>query len=214
MFDDYQPGVLAMKLHIVSDLHTEFADFTPPDTDADVVVLAGDVGVGTAGVEWAARRFRAIPVLYVPGNHEYYDHDLRNVDDLRAAAPDHIHVLDKEVLELGGVRFLGATLWTDFRLHGEGEAWFARQRPGEHHRAVPAGVVDSRTHARASRLRDVHYPGNLQSARISRRAYRLLRRAGRRGMRRVTVLASFLIHLKAWSLKMSWHRPQLSRISR
>ena len=35
-----------MKLHILSDLHTEFADFSPLATDADVVVLAGDIGVG------------------------------------------------------------------------------------------------------------------------------------------------------------------------
>lgn len=117
-----------MQLHIVSDLHTEFADFNPPDTGADVVVMAGDIGVGTAGVEWAARRFRATPVIYVPGNHEYYHHDIRIVDELRAVAPDHIYVLDNGVKELVGVRFLGATLWTDFRLYGEGEAWFARQR--------------------------------------------------------------------------------------
>lgn len=107
MVNNYQPEACTMKLHIVSDLHTEFADFTPPDTDADVVVLAGDIGVGTAGVEWAARRFRRTPVLYVPGNHEYHDHDIRIGDDLRAAAPDHIHVLDTDALELGGVRFLG-----------------------------------------------------------------------------------------------------------
>ena len=44
----------AMKLHVLSDLHTEFADFSPPETDADVVVLAGDIGVGLRGVEWAA----------------------------------------------------------------------------------------------------------------------------------------------------------------
>jgi hypothetical protein len=37
----------------LSDLHTEFADFVPPDTGADAVVLAGDIGVGTAGLEWA-----------------------------------------------------------------------------------------------------------------------------------------------------------------
>jgi len=33
-----------MKIHVLSDLHTEFADFVPPETDADVVVLAGDIG--------------------------------------------------------------------------------------------------------------------------------------------------------------------------
>jgi hypothetical protein len=32
-----------MKLHILSDLHTEFAAFAPPETDADAVILAGDI---------------------------------------------------------------------------------------------------------------------------------------------------------------------------
>ena len=65
-----------MKIHILSDLHTEFAEFSPPDTDADVVVLAGDIGVGLGGIEWAASKFPKVPVIYVPGNHEYYGHDI------------------------------------------------------------------------------------------------------------------------------------------
>lgn len=117
-----------MKLHILSDLHTEFSDFDPPETDADVVVLAGDIGVGTAGIEWAARQCPEAAVIYVPGNHEFYDHDIGRTDQLLAAAPANIHVLSKDVLELDGIRFLGATLWTDFKLYGEGEAWFSRQK--------------------------------------------------------------------------------------
>ncbi len=42
---------VVMKLHVLSDLHTEFADFSPPGTDADVVVLAGDIGVGLGGID-------------------------------------------------------------------------------------------------------------------------------------------------------------------
>lgn len=117
-----------MKLHILSDLHTEFADFDPPETDADIVVLAGDIGTGAAGIEWAARQFGEKPVVYVPGNHEYYDHDIGIMEELKSAAPANIHVLNRNSYESGGVRFLGTTLWTDFRLSGEGEAWFARQR--------------------------------------------------------------------------------------
>jgi hypothetical protein len=41
MFEHYQPVAVVMKLHILSDLHTEFSDFEPPETDADVVVLGG-----------------------------------------------------------------------------------------------------------------------------------------------------------------------------
>jgi Icc-related predicted phosphoesterase len=117
-----------MKLRVLSDLHTEFAEFSPPETDADVVILAGDIGVGLGGIEWAARRFPKAPVIYVPGNHEFYDHDIGLTDKLKAAAPPNMHVLNNDKVELHGIRFLGSTLWTDFNLHGASEAWFARRR--------------------------------------------------------------------------------------
>jgi len=119
-----------MKLHILSDLHTEFADFVPPDTDADTVILAGDIGVGVEGMQWATRHFPVRLVIYVPGNHEFYGHDIDLTAELEGAAPANITVLSDDVLVLDGVRFLGSTLWTDFKLHGEGEAWFARERAG------------------------------------------------------------------------------------
>lgn len=45
-----------MKLHVLGDLHTEFAEFSPPDSDADVVVLAGDIGAGLGGPSRPVRR--------------------------------------------------------------------------------------------------------------------------------------------------------------
>lgn len=117
-----------MKLHILSDLHTEFAFFDPPETDGDIVVLAGDIGVGSNGIEWAAKQFRDRPVVYVPGNHEFYGHDIGITDQLQATAPETISVLNNNVLELNGVRFLGTTLWTDFRLYGEEAAWSSRRQ--------------------------------------------------------------------------------------
>ena len=64
-----------MKLRILSDLHTEFADFVPPETDAEAETLAGDIGVGAEGMRWATRHYPVRPVIYVPGNHEFYGHD-------------------------------------------------------------------------------------------------------------------------------------------
>ncbi|MDH3434155.1 MAG: metallophosphoesterase [Gammaproteobacteria bacterium] len=116
-----------MKLHILSDLHTEFADFDPPNTDADIVILAGDIGVGTGGIEWASRQYPEAPVLYIPGNHEYYGHDIRDTSLLSAAAPANVQVLNDDACELDNVRFLGTTLWTDFRLYGEGESRSSRE---------------------------------------------------------------------------------------
>jgi Calcineurin-like phosphoesterase len=117
-----------MKLHILNDLHIEFEDFEPPATDADVVVLAGDIGVGLEGLRWAGDRFPDKPVIYVPGNHEFYHHDLALIEELKAQAPDHIHVLNDDQIIIGRVRFLGSILWTDFALFGEGERFFAMQQ--------------------------------------------------------------------------------------
>jgi Icc-related predicted phosphoesterase len=49
-------------------------------------------------------------------------------DELKDAAPANIHVLTNDKLELHGIRFVGSTLWADFKLYGDGEAWCARQR--------------------------------------------------------------------------------------
>ena len=117
-----------MKLHILNDLHIEFGDFEPPATDADVVVLAGDIGVGVGGLRWASERFPDRPVIYVPGNHEFYHHDIALIDELKAQAADHIHVLNDDQVVIDGVRFLGSILWTDFALFGEADKFFAMQQ--------------------------------------------------------------------------------------
>lgn len=110
-----------MRLHILSDLHVEFDDFVPPETSADVVVLAGDTHVGLKGIEWATQAFPDKPVLYVPGNHEFYRQAIpKHIHKLReAAAGTNVHVLENEALRLDGVLFAGCTLWTDFRLFGD-----------------------------------------------------------------------------------------------
>ena len=99
-----------MKIHLLNDLHIEFGDFVPPVADADVVILAGDIGVGLGALPWVDRCFPDKPVIYVPGNHEYYRHDLNLIEALKHKAPDHVHVLDNDVVEINGVRFLGSTL--------------------------------------------------------------------------------------------------------
>jgi predicted phosphodiesterase len=108
-----------MKLHVLSDIHLEFAPLQPPPTDADAVLLAGDIWVGARGVEWAARSFDR-PVIYVPGNHEYYGGHFKNTltKMKRVATGTHVRVLDREAVILDGVRFLAATLWTDFAVTG------------------------------------------------------------------------------------------------
>jgi len=110
-----------MKLHILSDLHKEFSQFNPPATDADVVVLAGDIDKGNKGVFWARQAFPGKPVLYVPGNHEFYGtRRTETLSLLRVAGRQAgVQILDENEIVFDGVRFLGATLWTDFLLFGE-----------------------------------------------------------------------------------------------
>lgn len=66
-----------MNLSIVSDLHLEFADFLPATAQADVVILAGDIGLRSNGIDWAAHHFPNQHVIYVAGNHEFYGSDRR-----------------------------------------------------------------------------------------------------------------------------------------
>lgn len=114
-----------MKLHVLSDLHTEYADFTLAQTDADVIILAGDIGVGMGGLAWLQAQPIQKPVLYVPGNHEYYQHDLSLIERLRECTQPNVSILDNNMVEMAGVRFLGSTLWTDFDYFGEADRFFA-----------------------------------------------------------------------------------------
>ena len=105
-----------MKLHILSDLHLSVGALEPPRADADVVVLAGDIMRPAQAVAWA-RQFTQ-PVIYVLGNHEFYGGSLDGTvaEFRRLCAGTSVHLLDDEALVIDGVRFLGSTLWTDFRL--------------------------------------------------------------------------------------------------
>jgi Icc-related predicted phosphoesterase len=110
-----------MKVHVLSDIHVEFEPFDAPETDADVVVLAGDIHVGKKGLEWALEQFPNKPVVYVLGNHEYYKQAVpRHTEKLRElSSGTNVHILEQDSLILDGVTFMGCTLWTDFQLFGD-----------------------------------------------------------------------------------------------
>ena len=100
-----------------------------PAREADLVVLAGDVGNGDAGIAWAARAFAAQPVVYVAGNHEFYGERMPGLlPRLQAAAGRSGNVTFLENAEAlltvrsRALRLLGCTLWSDFELYGSSGA--------------------------------------------------------------------------------------------
>lgn len=110
-----------MKIRVLSDLHLELSPWEPPDVQADVTVLAGDIHSHTNALSWIEQYIRG-PVVYVPGNHEFYGAELHGIlAELKRRASLRIHVLDNTGIELEGVRFVGSTLWTDYRLYGAGD---------------------------------------------------------------------------------------------
>lgn len=108
-----------MKIVYFSDLHIEFQDWAPPELDADVVILAGDIHVADKGIKWALTHFKQ-PVVYVLGNHEYYCRlNMEQLNDalIQSTKDTNIHVLIDEAVQINGVNFVGTTLWSDFSIY-------------------------------------------------------------------------------------------------
>ncbi|VTU12923.1 Calcineurin-like phosphoesterase [Variovorax sp. SRS16] len=117
-----------MKLQLLSDLHLEVHPHLQiaPNPDADLLVLAGDIGSYQEGSRLAAPDFGLArfspghgwptPAVYVPGNHEY---DNADFDAVHAQLRDTCETLgilwlERESRVIDGVRFIGTTLWADF----------------------------------------------------------------------------------------------------
>src|SRR5580700_10269244 len=98
-----------MRLHILSDLHLEFGPVDISPTDADVVILAGDIHQGREGWRWARKQFYGRPVVYVMGNHEFYRQALPDLTGLLKAETDgsNICLLENNAVEINGITFLG-----------------------------------------------------------------------------------------------------------
>ncbi len=115
-----------MKVAIFSDIHLEFkAPFAPRlGSGVDVVVLAGDIAAGCDGIEWAKRALAHYAVVYVAGNHEFYNgHWDRTIERMRASAKgSNVHFLEDDAVTIADTRFVGCTLWTDFQLFGDANA--------------------------------------------------------------------------------------------
>ena len=131
-----------MKIAVCSDLHLEFVQIELKNTEgADVLILSGDIMIaedlsrhpGDAGPYApidshryvSAMRFREFlaqvnhefpRVIYIAGNHEFYGNKwLQTLDILRNTMVDYknIFFLEREVLKVDDITFIGGTLWTD-----------------------------------------------------------------------------------------------------
>jgi predicted phosphodiesterase len=135
----------SLKAVVFSDLHLQYngelAFKLDLPADADVVVVAGDVTAPVSGsLKWLHENIamKGFEVVFVAGNHEHYGF---NYDDSMAdgIAERHkypnVHFLENEEVVIKGVRFLGATMWTDFELY---------ERPEEAMKAASLGMNDYR----------------------------------------------------------------------
>ncbi|WP_448108182.1 metallophosphoesterase [Pseudomonas azerbaijanoccidentalis] len=106
-----------MRIALLSDIHLSVNAIPFPEVDADIVVLAGDISRPAAAIEWA--KACPAPIVYVAGNHEFYGSDLISTYEQlhRLSQGTQIHVLERSEYVHDGVRFLGCTLWSDYRLY-------------------------------------------------------------------------------------------------
>lgn len=136
------------RLRIMSDLHLEFGPLDLEPIGEDVLVLAGDVGIGTQGAEWAAAYARraGVPVVMIAGNHEFYrgvgvGKTLIDLLEIPLSEP-RFTFLENGEREVAGIRFLGTTLWTDYCLGGLDEdehfaAMLIASKTMNDHRLIP-----------------------------------------------------------------------------
>ncbi|MBC8379728.1 MAG: metallophosphoesterase [Planctomycetes bacterium] len=111
-----------MRINYFSDIHLEFGLLEVPDNDADIIVAAGDIGIGTQGIDWLKALNK--PVIYVLGNHEFYTHEYRHTLRLirKQCEGSKVCLLENDSFIFQGVRFLGCTLWADLFVEGSDKA--------------------------------------------------------------------------------------------
>lgn len=122
-----------MRIAMFSDVHNESREtkFLPEVPDVDLCIVAGDMDEPiSASIQFLQDSLgQRMDVIYVPGNHDHWNHTYRdNIKQayLTADQCPNVHLLENELVIIDGVRFIGATLWTDYRWKGK-EPLFAKQ---------------------------------------------------------------------------------------
>lgn len=109
-----------MRIQLVSDVHGRF-DKVEVDKSADIIVCPGDVAENLpVGLEFLKKLEK--PVIFIPGNHEFYKYDLtERIEELKyhCSQTPNVVFLDNDTIILEqekgeDVRIIGTTLWSDF----------------------------------------------------------------------------------------------------
>ena len=142
-----------LKIKLVSDLHLEFAEVDIDNGDGcDVLILGGDIliasdlvrGSESPRTAWAERYRRFIArcadshkhVLAIAGNHEFYGgkwHDSLNILRREYEVHPNVQFLEDSTCVIDGVRFIGATLWTDLNRGDPSVAYAVANAMNDYH---------------------------------------------------------------------------------
>lgn len=111
-----------MRAWIVSDIHFSKMDYIWGKSleipQADVCICAGDVSNSISDtIAFLRHRIEPhMPIVLTLGNHDYYSSSIDFA--LHKARTEttgtRVHFLENERMDIGGCRFVGSTLWTDF----------------------------------------------------------------------------------------------------
>lgn len=119
-----------MKLQVLSDLHIDsYAKRQQPIgripyTDADIILVAGDTANSDKGMAWLQQQaeLNNKPLITIAGNHEYFSEDILSFDDqlsqwdtFDADSFSGLKFLQCQQIDVGDIRILGCTLWTDYQ---------------------------------------------------------------------------------------------------
>jgi predicted phosphohydrolase len=110
-----------MKIFTLSDLHVDVRPFTETfeGHNDDIVIIPGDIcPINHYRFESTIRNIcnNVKYLLFVPGNHEYYNCDIVKDSNILCKLEEKISnfiILNNKTITLNNIKFIGSTMWTD-----------------------------------------------------------------------------------------------------
>lgn len=143
------------RINYASDLHIDFEGVRDDffiENPAPTLIIAGDIGEVR---HYHQERFQSFfkrasehwnDVLLISGNHEHYNNVFdTTINKMREATREFVNftVLEKSSIEINGVVFAAATMWTDFN-HEDTTAIAAAQWAMNDYRCIKAAIQSSK----------------------------------------------------------------------